>query len=150
MWKYCQFLSRPKGLKKGSVGQAKIECKIIDHEICVKGPAVFKGYENYPNDDIFINGWFKTGDLGWLDEDGYLYITGRKNEMINRKGEKISPYEIEKILISHPSIKECVVFPCYYGKDEEVGCTLVCHEGKNINLIEIRQFLSAYIKALKR
>lgn len=139
----------PKGYKEGSVGWAKIDCKIIDQEICVRGNTVFKGYENCSNEDYFMDGWFKTGDLGYLDDDGYLYITGRKSEMINRKGEKISPYEIEKLLLNHPSIKECVVFPCFYDKNEEIGCAIVCHEGKHINLIEIRQFLSPHIKAFK-
>lgn len=139
----------PKGFKEGSVGWTKIECKIIDQEICVKGPAVFKGYENISNEDVFVDGWFKTGDLGWIDEDGYLYITGRKSEMINRMGEKISPYEIEKLLSSHPFIKECVVFPCTYDRNEEVGCAIVLHEGKRLNLNEIRRFLSKDIKAFK-
>lgn len=138
-----------KGYKEGSVGWAKIECKIIDQEICVRGNTVFKGYENTSNEDTFINGWFKTGDIGYMDEDGYLYITGRKSEMINRKGEKISPYEIEKILINHPSIIECVVFPCFYEKNEEVGCAIVLHEGKHLKLIEIRQFLLPHISVFK-
>lgn len=139
----------PKGFKEGSVGWTKIECKIIDQEICVRGPAVFKGYENTSNEDVFVDGWFKTGDLGWMDEDGYLYITGRKSEMINRMGEKISPYEIEKLLSCHPSVKECVVFPCVYDRIEEVGCAIVLHESKSLNLKEIRRYLSKDIKAFK-
>jgi|GEM_PF-2456016 len=139
----------PKGFKEGSVGWAKIECKIIDQEICVRGPAVFKGYENVSNEEVFVDGWFKTGDLGWKDEDGYLYITGRKSEIINRKGEKVSPYEIEKLLSTHPFIKECIVFPYVYDKNEEVGCAVVLHEGKKLNLNEIRRFLSKDIKPFK-
>lgn len=139
----------PKGYKEGSVGWLKIECKIIDQEICVRGNNVFKGYENTSNEEYFIDDWFKTGDIGYMDEDGYLYITGRKSEMINRNGEKISPYEIEKILIKHPSIKECVVFPCFYKKNEEVGCAIVLHDKEHLNLIEIRKFLAPYISAFK-
>ena len=66
-------------------------------EIAIRGEGVFSGYEDAPdeNTSAFINGWFRTGDIGYLDEEGYLYITGRKKELINKGGEKISPAEID-------------------------------------------------------
>ena len=70
-----------------------------DHvgQICVQGHPVMRAYENNPEAtaESFINGWFKTGDLGYMDEDNYLYVTGRSKEVINRGGEIISPTEIE-------------------------------------------------------
>lgn len=139
----------PKGYKEGSVGWAKIDCKIIDDEICVTGPAVFKGYENIDNNNYFIDEWFKTGDIGYLDADNYLFITGRKSEMINRNGEKISPYELESQLLKHPSIKEVVIYPRIRNHTEEVACAIVLEEGKTINLTQIREFLSGKVNAYK-
>ena len=81
-------------------------------EILVRGPAVFKGYASpvNANDHAFIDGWFRTGDLGALGSDDYLTITGRLKEQINRAGEKISPREVEEVALDHPSIVEAVVF----------------------------------------
>lgn len=140
----------PKGYKEGSVGWAKLECKIIDEEICCRGEAVFKGYENYPNDDIFIHGWFRTGDIGRIDEDHYIYITGRKSEMINRGGEKISPYEIEALLKKHPLIEDVVVFPYYMDNSiEEVGCAVVHKANQVLQLKDIRLYLKDKINSYK-
>jgi acyl-CoA synthetase (AMP-forming)/AMP-acid ligase II len=111
--------------KSGSVGIPVIEfLRIVDEqgtvcrkneqgEIIVKGETVFSGYENAPseNDAAFIDGWFRTGDVGYLDDDGYLFLTGRKKELINKGGEKISPEEIDTVLHSHPLVKEAMVFP---------------------------------------
>lgn len=139
----------PMGYKEGSVGWAKIDCKIMDDEICVSGPAVFKGYENKDNIEYFIDGWFRTGDLGYLDQDNYLFITGRKSEIINRNGEKISPYELESHLLKHPSIKEVVIYPRIRNNTEEVACVIVLEEGKSLNLTQIRQFLSGKVNTYK-
>ncbi|KAK3238771.1 hypothetical protein CYMTET_51249, partial [Cymbomonas tetramitiformis] len=78
--------------------------------IMVIGMPVMQGYEKTDNKDTFLQGWFKTGDLGYLDEDGYLFITGRSKEAINRGGEIIAPGEIEEACATHPSIKQCVAF----------------------------------------
>ncbi len=74
-------------------------------EVVIQGPNVVSGYENNPeaNEKSFTNGWFRTGDQGFLDEDGYLTLTGRLKEMINRGGEKIGPREIDEVLLSHPA-----------------------------------------------
>lgn len=81
-------------------------------EICVSGHPVMRAYENNPEETKknFIGEWFKTGDLGYLDKDNYLYVTGRSKEVINRGGEIISPIEIEDALLSHPRIKGLVAF----------------------------------------
>jgi acyl-CoA synthetase (AMP-forming)/AMP-acid ligase II len=82
-------------------------------EVCIQGPNVITGYENNPdaNATAFFEGtWFRTGDQGTLDENGYLTLTGRLKEMINRGGEKISPREIDEVLLAHPSVAEAVCF----------------------------------------
>jgi len=78
-------------------------------EICVRGPSVITRYEGRKGDGSFTEGWFRTGDLGYQDEDGYLYITGRLREVINRGGEKVSPREIEEILLAHPGVRDAAV-----------------------------------------
>jgi acyl-CoA synthetase (AMP-forming)/AMP-acid ligase II len=81
-------------------------------EVCIFGPNVITGYENNPdaNATAFFDGWFRTGDQGYVDEQGYLTLSGRLKEMINRGGEKISPREIDEVLLAHPAVKEAVCF----------------------------------------
>ena len=122
-----QMASNPKppaARKAGSVGCGTgVRIGIMDDagnllatgergEVVIKGPNVFSGYENNPeaNERSFTNGWFRTGDQGFLDEDGYLRLTGRLKELINRGGEKIGPREIDEVLLSHPAVAEAVCF----------------------------------------
>lgn len=114
----------PKLHKPGSVGYGLgVEVGIINKngellekgnlgEVVVKGPNVFDGYENNPdaNATAFVNGWFRTGDQGVLDDDGYLSLTGRLKELINRGGEKISPLEVDNVLLHHPAVAEALAF----------------------------------------
>ena len=105
-----------------------------DHvgQICVKGHPVMHAYENNPEAtaESFINGWFKTGDLGYMDEDGYLYVTGRSKEVINRGGEIISPTEIEEALLSHPAVKNLVAFSTPHDiLQETIGVCVVTQPG---------------------
>lgn len=81
-------------------------------EVVIRGDNVIAGYENNPeaNATSFTNGWFRTGDEGVLDAEGYLTLTGRLKEMINRSGEKISPLEIDNALLDHPAVAEAVAF----------------------------------------
>jgi acyl-CoA synthetase (AMP-forming)/AMP-acid ligase II len=81
-------------------------------EVCIFGPNVITGYENNPeaNATAFFDGWFRTGDQGYLDDQGYLTLSGRLKEMINRGGEKISPREIDEVLQAHPAVHEAVCF----------------------------------------
>ncbi len=78
-------------------------------EICVRGPAVIAGYEGDVDAASFVDGWFRTGDLGYLDADGYLFITGRLRDTINRGGEKVAPREIEEVLLAHPAVRDAAV-----------------------------------------
>jgi oxalate---CoA ligase len=98
-------------------------------EVCIKGPNVITGYENNPeaNATSFFDGWFRTGDQGYLDENGYLTLVGRLKELINRGGEKISPREIDEVLLSHPSVHEAVCFGVphrMWGEEVEAAVTL--------------------------
>jgi len=97
-------------------------------EVSIKGPNVFSGYEGNPeaNAASFTNGWFRTGDQGQLDANGYLTLVGRIKELINRGGEKISPREIDEVLLDHPAVSEAVCFGVadrIYG--EEVAAAVV-------------------------
>jgi acyl-CoA synthetase (AMP-forming)/AMP-acid ligase II len=115
----------PPGVRKpGSVGQGTdVRISIMDGEgrhlpqgargeVVIQGPNVIRGYENNPdaNATSFVDGWFRTGDQGYLDEAGYLTLVGRIKELINRGGEKISPREIDEVLLSHPAVAEAVCF----------------------------------------
>ena len=98
-------------------------------EVCIKGPNVITGYENNPeaNATAFFDGWFRTGDQGFLDENGYLTLVGRLKELINRGGEKISPREIDEVLMTHPAVGEAVCFGVphkMWGEEVEAAVTL--------------------------
>ena len=98
-------------------------------EVCIKGPNVITGYENNPeaNATSFFDGWFRTGDQGFLDENGYLTLVGRLKELINRGGEKISPREIDEVLLTHPAVGEAVCFGVphkMWGEEVEAAVTL--------------------------
>jgi acyl-CoA synthetase (AMP-forming)/AMP-acid ligase II len=108
--------------KPGTVGRSAEISVIDDHgqhleamssgEVVVRGPNVMRGYHNNPeaNAVAFIDGWFRTGDTGVIDNDGYLALTGRIKDQINRGGEKISPEEVEAVLLEHPAVAEAAVF----------------------------------------
>jgi acyl-CoA synthetase (AMP-forming)/AMP-acid ligase II/thioesterase domain-containing protein len=115
----------PPGVRKpGTVGRtAGPEIAVLDPggrvlspgeigEVAVRGPNVFAGYEGSPgaNEAAFSNGWFRTGDEGSLDDEGYLTLRGRLKEIINRGGEKISPLEIDDVLLRHPAVRQAVTF----------------------------------------
>jgi acyl-CoA synthetase (AMP-forming)/AMP-acid ligase II len=98
----------------------------------IQGPNVVAGYENNPeaNEKSFTSGWFRTGDQGFLDEDGYLVLTGRIKELINRGGEKIGPREIDEVLLKHPAVAEAVAFGVPHPTwGEEVAAAIVLKEG---------------------
>jgi acyl-CoA synthetase (AMP-forming)/AMP-acid ligase II len=100
-------------------------------EVVIQGPNVTRGYENNPeaNASSFTDGWFRTGDQGVLDANGYLTLTGRLKEMINRGGEKISPREIDEMLLTHPAVAEAVCFGTPHPTwGEEVSAAVVLRE----------------------
>lgn len=141
--------------RKGSVGIPFVESlRIIDKsgqdlepnmtgEIIIRDAAVFHGYENAPdeNDVAFINGWFRTGDLGYLDNDGYLFLIGRKKELINKGGEKIAPSEIDAALMSCPGVSEAMAFPIHDPVLGEDIAAMVVRKQKDLSEADLRRFL---------
>jgi acyl-CoA synthetase (AMP-forming)/AMP-acid ligase II len=128
--------------KPGTVGQGTAEVAIIDEsgrhlgantpgEVGIRGPNVMRGYRNNPeaNAAAFINGWFRTGDRGMLDADGYLALIGRIKELINRGGEKISPAEIDAVLLEYPAVAEAAAFGVPNAKYGEEVCAAVVVKG---------------------
>jgi oxalate---CoA ligase len=100
-------------------------------EVVIQGPSVIDGYADNPtaNAEAFRDGWFRTGDQGMLDSDGYLSLVGRLKEMINRGGEKIAPREIDEVLLQHPAVAEAVAFGVpHQAWGEEVAAALVLKE----------------------
>ncbi|MEK9721077.1 MAG: AMP-binding protein, partial [Quisquiliibacterium sp.] len=100
-------------------------------EVVIRGENVTPGYENNPkaNAEAFTDGWFRTGDQGVMDDEGYLTITGRLKEIINRGGEKVSPREVDEVLMDHPSVAQVVTFAIPHDKlGEEVGAAIVLKE----------------------
>jgi acyl-CoA synthetase (AMP-forming)/AMP-acid ligase II len=121
-------------------------------EICVRGPAVFSGYFNNPeaNAKAFAHGWFHTGDLGHLDERGFLSITGRSSDMYISGGSNVYPREIEEALLTHPAIAEACVVGVPDEKWGESGvAVLVVREDQKINLGELLAHLKGRIASYK-
>lgn len=151
--------------KPGSVGVGQgVEVRILDQdgkevpqgkeaEICIRGENVTKGYINNPeaNKSSFTKeGFFRTGDQGKLDEDGYVIITGRIKELINKGGEKISPIELDNVLAQHPAISEAVSFAIadeMYGQD--VGIAVVLKEGQQLTASELKDWLKDRVAKFK-
>ena len=132
----------PPGIRKpGTVGVATgTEFAVIDSdgrhlpacsvgEIVVRGPCIMHGYRNNPaaTTAAFIDGWLRTGDTGFLDEEGYLTLSGRTKEIINRGGEKVSPIEIDDVLLAHPAVEEAAAFAVpdpKYGEEVQAAVVL--------------------------
>jgi acyl-CoA synthetase (AMP-forming)/AMP-acid ligase II len=145
----------PRARKPGSVGVAAGPAiAVLDDqarplapgqtgEIAIRGPNVTPGYENNPdaNRQAFTEGWFRTGDQGYLDAEGYLFITGRLKEIINRGGEKISPREVDEVLLDHPAVQQVVTFALPHPKlGEEVAAAVVPRDGQKPTEKELREF----------
>jgi acyl-CoA synthetase (AMP-forming)/AMP-acid ligase II len=154
----------PKPRKAGSVGTAAgPEMAIMGGdgallapgetgEIVIRGPNVTAGYENNEkaNTEAFAYGWFHTGDQGTMDADGYIRITGRLKEIINRGGEKISPREVDEILLDHPAVAQVVTFAMPHAKlGEDVAAAVVLREGFEANERELRDFCAARLADFK-
>jgi oxalate---CoA ligase len=121
-------------------------------EVVIRGRDVFSGYENNPeaNAKSFTNGWFRTGDQGCLDEAGYLRLTGRLKELINRGGEKVSPIEVETALLDHPQVAQAVAFAMPHSMlGEDVAAAIVLRENATATDVELREFVSQRLAPFK-
>ncbi len=121
-------------------------------EIVIRGPNVFAGYEANPdaNASAFTDGWFRTGDLGSLDAGGYLTISGRLKEIINRGGEKIAPREVDDVLQAHPAVDQVVTFALPHDKlGETVAAVVVFREGLKASEGELKDFAAERLAAFK-
>jgi oxalate---CoA ligase len=155
----------PPGLRKpGSVGLAAgPQVAVMDEtgilkgtgevgEIVIRGPNVASGYLNNPaaNAAAFVDGWFRTGDLGYCDRDQYLFLVGRSKEIINRGGEKISPREIDEVLLDHPAVEQAVAFALPHERlGEEVGAAVVLCSARSVSQRELQDFTAARLADFK-
>ncbi len=124
----------------------------VTGEIVIRGPNVMREYENNPkaNADAFYGDWFRTGDQGVMDDEGYVTITGRLKEIINRGGEKISPREVDEILMEHPAVHQCVTFGMPHDMlGEEVAAAIVLKQGAQASDKELREFAKAKLADFK-
>ena len=121
-------------------------------EVCIRGANVTPGYEANPeaNAEAFAGGWFHTGDQGTLDGDGYLTITGRLKEIINRGGEKISPREVDEVLLDHPTVAQAVTFALPHDKlGEEVAAAVVPAGDSGVDERALRDFAAQRLADFK-
>jgi acyl-CoA synthetase (AMP-forming)/AMP-acid ligase II/acyl carrier protein len=154
----------PRPRKPGSVGPAAgPDVAVMDAagallpvgaagEIVIRGPSVTRGYLDNPeaNASAFTDGWFRTGDQGALDADGYLTITGRLKEMINRGGEKITPREIDEALLDHAAVAQAVAFAVPHPTlGEDVAAAVVLRDGETADVDELRAFVGERLAAHK-
>ena len=121
-------------------------------EVVIRGPNVTKGYEANPeaNAKAFTDGWFRTGDQGMFDKDGYLLLTGRLKELIKRGGEQVSPLEVDGILSEHPAVAQALTFSIPHPMlGEEVGAAVVLREGMACTDRELRDFAAKHLADFK-
>ncbi len=154
----------PHRRKPGSVGQAAgPEVAIMDEdgilvaggqtgEIVIRGDNVFQGYDGNPEatSNSFVSGWFRTGDQGYLDEDGYLFITGRIKEIINRGGEKVVPKEVDDVFLDHLAVEQAVTFGVPHPTlGEDIAAGVVLRKDATATERQIREWAFARLAAHK-
>jgi oxalate---CoA ligase len=121
-------------------------------EVVIRGENVTLGYENNPkaNTEAFTNGWFRTGDQGVMNAEGYLTLTGRLKEIINRGGEKISPREVDDIIMDHPAVQQVITFAVPHDKlGEDVAAAVVLRDGESVSEKELREFIAKRVADFK-
>lgn len=164
---FCSFLSPDKTLEKlGSAGKPPIltDLRIVDSqnepvpageqgEVVIRGPNVMKGYWNRPDataEAIDAEGWFHTGDIGYLDNEGYLFICDRLKDMVISGGENVYPAEVESVLYTHPSIAEVAVIGLPDDKwGEAVTAVVALHSGESLSLEALREFATPHLARYK-
>lgn len=160
-----QIAANPlQGRKAGSVGQpAGPEIAILDSEdrrlppgrrgeIALRGPTITRGYDNdaAATASAFRDGWFRTGDLGYLDAEGYLFIVGRIKEIIHKGGQKVAPAEVEAALLSHPDVIEAAVFPVPHGRlGADVAAAVVLRQDAKVGAERLRDFVRERLAGFK-
>jgi acyl-CoA synthetase (AMP-forming)/AMP-acid ligase II len=156
---------RPEGVAIGTCGYPRtgMQVSIQDEtgselapgetgEICVAGPAVFEGYldNDAANADAFRNGWFRTGDLGILDDHGFLYVTGRASDMYISGGSNIYPRDIEEKLLQHPQVSEVAVLGMPDPKWGEIGVAIcVPVAGSSCEVEDLKDWLDTKVARYK-
>jgi acyl-CoA synthetase (AMP-forming)/AMP-acid ligase II/acyl carrier protein len=148
----------------GSVGvPCGCEVAIVDSEwrqvaqghegsIAVRGPEVFEGYEQDPeaNRSAFRDGWFRTGDIGYFDADGYLFLTGRARELVNRGGFKVAPVEVDEVLLRHPDVADAAAFGVPHRTlGEDVVAVVTLRAGSDVEAAALRELLLASLAPYK-
>jgi acyl-CoA synthetase (AMP-forming)/AMP-acid ligase II/acyl carrier protein len=160
-----QIAANPMDRRKlGSVGRsAGSEITILDAdgrrlspgehgEIALRGPTITRGYDNNAaaTREAFRDGWFRTGDLGYLDEEGYLFIVGRIKEVINRGGQKVAPGEVEEALLSHPDVVEAAAFSIPHTRlGADVAAAIVLRPGATVGAAKLRDFVRKRLASFK-
>jgi acyl-CoA synthetase (AMP-forming)/AMP-acid ligase II len=154
----------PARRKAGSCGKpVGLEVAIMDDsgvflphgktgQVVIQGPCVTLGYDGDPaaTAAAFDGGWFKTGDLGFFDDEGYLFLVGRSREMINRGGEKVTPREIDEVLLEHPAVAEAVTFAVPHPTlGEDVAAAIVLRPRARATKKNIQQFVMARLAEFK-
>jgi acyl-CoA synthetase (AMP-forming)/AMP-acid ligase II/acyl carrier protein len=150
--------------KPGSVGRpAGPEIAILDSEgrrlpsgkrgeIALRGPTITRGYDNdaAATASAFRNGWFRTGDLGYLDAEGYLFIVGRIKEIIHKGAQKVAPAEVEGALLSHPDVIDAAVFPVPHGRlGADVAAAVVLRQDAKLSEQTLRDFARERLAGFK-
>ncbi|ODM77900.1 hypothetical protein A6X20_28510 [Bradyrhizobium elkanii] len=154
-------LQRP---KRGSVGRpAGPKIAILDRggrrlpsgkrgEIALRGPTITRGYDNdaAATASAFQDGWFRTGDLGYLDADRYLFIVGRIKEIIHKGGQKVAPAEVEGALLSHPAVIDAAVFPVPHERlGADVAAAIVLRQDAKVSVQSLRDFARGRLAGFK-
>ncbi len=124
----------------------------VEGEVAIRGPNVFSGYEADPaaNEAAFRDGWFRTGDLGRVDAEGRLFLTGRIKELVNRGGEKVNLREVDDALLAHQAVYEAAAFPVpHRNLGEDVAAAVVLRPNAVITATELRQALASRLAAFK-
>jgi oxalate---CoA ligase len=147
------FVGQPAGPEIRILNDAGIQQAAgVEGEICIRGANVTAGYENNPaaNAASFTDGWFRTGDRGFFDSDGYLKIVGRIKEIINRGGEKVSPLEVDEVLLEHPAISQAVTFAAPHKLlGEQVAAAIVPVEGATVTQADVQAYAAERLANFK-